>query len=286
MITDPERGEIICSSCGRVMLDRIQDVGPEWRAFTAAEANDRSRTGIPTSLARYDMGLYTIIGQTDKDARGQKLDLSIRSTMGRLRAWDFRTQAYTSADKNLQQAFNELGRLKDKLGLSDAIIEKSAYIYRKAHERGMVRGRTISGILAAALYIACRELRNPRTLKDIAIIINIKRKDIARIYKLLVIELDIKIPVVDPMNCITMIANKVNLREKTRRKAMSIMHDVTKREISAGKNPMGLAASVLYLSCLKTGEYRKQINFAEAAGVTEVTIRNICRNLKNPPLLL
>jgi transcription initiation factor TFIIB len=241
---------------------------------------------MPTSLARHDMGLATIIGRTDKDASGQVLNAAMRSTMNRLRTWDIRTQAHTPTDRNLRQAFSELNRLKDKLGLSDAIIEKSAYIYRKSRESKLIRTRAINSVLAAAVYIACREMRNPRTLKDIAIIINIKRKDIARIYKLLVIELDIKIPVVDPMNCIAMIANKVNLREKTRRKAMSIMHDVTKREISAGKNPMGLAASVLYLSCLKTGEYRKQINFAEAAGVTEVTIRNICRNLKNPPLLL
>ena len=47
--------------------------------------------------------------------------------------------------------------LKDKLGLSDAIVEKTAYIYRKVEHRGLVKGRTIPGMLAAAIYLACRK---------------------------------------------------------------------------------------------------------------------------------
>jgi transcription initiation factor TFIIB len=280
MVTDPESGEIICRNCGIVMLDKIQESRPEWRAFTADDDNDRSRTGTPSSLARHDMGLSTVIGRADKDASGNAIDVSMRSTMDRLRAWDFRTQAHTPTDRNLRQAFSELERLKDKLGLSDVIIEKTAYIYRKAQERGLVRGRTISSVLAAAIYIACRESGTSRTLKDIASISNIKRKDIARTYRLLVLELNYKIPMVDPIKCIVRVANKANLSEKTKRQAMNIMHSVTRSGISAGKDPMGLAASVLYLSCMNTGESRTQTEISEAAGVTEVTVRNRYKNLK------
>ena len=280
MVTDPESGEIICRNCGIVMLDKIQESRPEWRAFTADDGNDRSRTGTPSSLARHDMGLSTVIGRADKDASGNTIAVSMRSTMDRLRAWDFRTQAHTPTDRNLRQAFSELERLKDKLGLSDVIIEKTAYIYRKAQERGLVRGRTISSVLAAAIYIACRESGTSRTLKDIASISNIKRKDIARTYRLLVLELNYKIPMVDPIKCIVRVANKANLSEKTKRQAMNIMHSVTRSGISAGKDPMGLAASVLYLSCMNTGESRTQTEISEAAGVTEVTVRNRYKNLK------
>jgi transcription initiation factor TFIIB len=236
---------------------------------------------MPTSLARHDKGLATIIGRANKDASGQVLDAAMRSTMGRLRTWDFRTQAHTSTDRNLRQAFEHLDKLKDKLGLSDAIIEKTAYIYRKAQENGMVRGRTINSVLAASLYIACRELEVSRTLKDIATISNIKRKELARMYRLMFFKLDVKIPMVDPLKCIAKISNKINLSEKTKRQAISIMNDVTKKEISAGKDPMGIAATVLYLSCLKTDEYRSQIDIASAAGVTEVTIRNRFKDLKS-----
>jgi transcription initiation factor TFIIB len=280
-VTDPESGELICRNCGLVISDKAQESRPEWRAFTSEEANDRSRTGIPSSLARHDMGLSTVIGRTDRDASGRAIDISMRSTMGRLRAWDFRTQAHSPTDRNLRQAFSELDRLKDKLGLTDAAVEKTAYIYRKAQERGLVRGRTISAMVGAAIYIACRETGTSRTLKDIAEIGNIKRKDLARIYRIVVMELDLKIPMIDPMKCIVRVANRANLSERTKRMAMSIMKNVTKSGISAGKDPMGLAASVLYLACLNSGESKTQTDIAEAAGVTEVTVRNRYKNLKS-----
>ena len=280
MVTDPESGEIICTNCGMVISDKIQETRQEWRTFNTQEANDRSRTGMPTSLARHDMGLSTIIGRTDKDASGYKIDATMRSTMERLRTWDFRTQAHTPTDRNLRQAFSELDRLKDKLALSDAIVEKTAYIYRKAQERGLVRGRTIPAVLVSAIYIACREMGISRTLKDIATISNIKHKELARTYRLLVLELDLKVPLVDPLKCIARVANKTKLSEKTKRYAMSIMNDITKNEISAGKDPMGLAASVLYMSSLNTGDTITQMDIADAAGVTEVTIRNRFKDLK------
>jgi transcription initiation factor TFIIB len=227
------------------------------------------------------MGLSTVIGRTDKDASGRRLDVAMRSTMGRLRAWDFRTQAHSPTDRNLRQAFSELDRLKDKLGVSEAVIEKTAYIYRKAQEQGLVRGRTISAMIGAALYIACRESGASRTLKDIADIGNIKRKDLARIYRLVVMQLDLKIPLVDPMKCIVKVSNKANLSERTNRTVREIRKNVTKSGMSAGKDPMGLAASVLYLACLNTGESRTQTDIAEAAGVTEVTVRNRYKNLKS-----
>jgi len=71
--------------------------------------------------------------------------------MKRLRTWDSRIRLHTSVEKSLKQAFNELDSLKDKLGLSDVIVEKTAYIYRKAEERALLRGRAISSILAAAV---------------------------------------------------------------------------------------------------------------------------------------
>jgi transcription initiation factor TFIIB len=281
MVTDPESGEIICSNCGHVISEKALETQAEWRAFTTDEVNNRSRTGMPTSLARHDRGLATIIGRANKDASGQVLDAAMRTTMERLRTWDFRTQAHSSTDRNLRQAFEHLDKLKDKLGLSDAIIEKTAYIYRKAQENGMVRGRTINSVLAASLYIACREMEVSRTLKDIAAISNIKRKELARMYRLMFFKLNVKIPIVDPLKCIAKISNKINLSERTKRQAISIMNDVTKKEISAGKDPMGIAATVLYLSCLKTDEYRSQIDIASAAGVTEVTIRNRFKDLKS-----
>jgi transcription initiation factor TFIIB len=285
LVTDAESGENICKKCGMILSDKVQDIikRPEWHdTFSPVEINDRHyRTRIPTSLARYDMGLSTVIGKTNRDASGKKIDAAMHATMQRLRTWDSRAHIRTPYDISLIHAFNELDILKDKLALPDALVEKAAYMYRKAKGNGLTRGRTISGLVSACTYAACREMNIPRTLKDIAEASNISHKHLAKMYRLLIIELDVKVPLVDQIKCIAKVANKANLSEKTKRQAIIIMDEVTKKQVSAGKNPMGFAATILYLSCLKTGENKTQTDIAEAAGVTEVTLRNRCKELKS-----
>lgn len=272
---------MVCGNCGIVITEKPEDIiNPEWRAFTLEEKNSRSRTGAPTSLAKHDRGLATLISKTGRDASGQRLNASADSTFKRLRTWDSRTQYSSGADKNLMQAFSELDILKDKLGLSHAVIEKIAYIYRKAQERQLTRGRSISAMLSAAIYIACREMGTPRTLKDIVAASNVKRKDVARNFRVLILELDIKVPIADPMKCITKIANKSNLSERTVRQAARMMTKVVEKEITAGKHPMSLAATVLYISSIRSGENVTQAAIADAAGLTEVTLRNRIKDLK------
>ncbi len=74
--------------------------------------------------------------------------------MDRVRIWDKRSQAANSFDRNLRQAFNEMKMFAEKLAVRDEVIERAAYIYRKAVERGVTRGRSIIQISAAALYAA------------------------------------------------------------------------------------------------------------------------------------
>ena len=280
MVADGTTKERFCGGCGFVITERIEESGPEWRSFSKDEYDDRSRTGSPTSLAIHDMGLATIIGIENKDSTGKPLSASMKSRVKRLRAWDSRSQAHESADRNFRQAFSELGRLKDKLALSDAVIEKTAYIYRKALDKGLVRGRSIPGLLAAALYAACRDAGTPRTLKDVSHQINLTKKDVSRCYRLLLKELDLKMPVVDPIKYLSRIASKAGISEKVKRRALTILKKASEMEITAGKNPMALAATALYLSCEMSGENITQKVIALAAGVTEVTIRNRYKGLK------
>ena len=144
LIMDSESGEIVCSKCGMVISDKIQENKESPTFFNTEQAKDRRRTGIPTSLSRADMRLSTVIARSDKDASGYEIEPSMVSRMHRLRTWDFRTQVASGSHQNLRYAFRELDTLKDKLGLPDAIIEKTAYIYRKAQRRGLARGRSVS----------------------------------------------------------------------------------------------------------------------------------------------
>ncbi len=280
LLTDEVTGEQFCSKCGYVISEKLDASGPEWRSFQKETGVDPTRTGAPTSLMMHDRGLATIISPMNKDSSGKPLTSTMKSTIERLRTWDSRSKVNAPSDKNLRQALSELSTLKDKLSLSNAVTEKASYIYRKALEKSLVRGRSISALIAASLYAACRDAETPRTLKDITNASNVKRKDITRCYRLIHRELELKVPVVDPVQCVARIASKLEITEKTKRYAVKILKDAQERKESAGKEPMGLAASALYLSCVKNRIPVTQRDMAEAANVTEVTIRNRCKDLR------
>jgi transcription initiation factor TFIIB len=279
-ITDVETGEIICNKCGMVISERIEETNQQWHIFSAGEISRETRTGPPSTLARHDRGLYTVIGQSNRDAAGIRIDSLMHSRMQKIRKWDYRTQVATN-DRSLQQAFMGLGQLKHRLQLSDAAVEKAAYLYRKAQQKRLIHGRTISGILSAAVYIACREMGVPRTLKEIASVTNNKVKEISQDYRLLYFKLDLKVPNVDPLKYISKIASKVGLSEIAKYHAAKMLNNIIKEEKSAGKDPMGLAATVLYLAGVKNHENVTQGFIAKAAGVTEVTLRKGMKDLNN-----
>ena len=119
-----------------------------------------------------------------------------------------------------------------------------------------------------------------RTLDEISEISNVKRKELAKAYRLIVFKLDLKVPAIDPMKYIAKVANKANLSEKTKRQAMEIMYDLTTSGIIAGKDPSSLAATVLYMASRNTGEIVTQKDLAQASGKSEVTLRMRLKDLK------
>ena len=112
-------------------------------------------------------------------------------------------------------------------------------------------------------------------MKELSIISNIKKKELARCYRLIFKELDLRVPVVDPVKCLSRVASKAGIREKTKRKALEILRRTIETNGSAGKDPTGLAASIPYVACITLGDDMTQKEIAEADSVTEVTIRNV-----------
>jgi len=280
LVHDYDTGETVCGDCGLVLYEQMMDKGPEWRAFTQEEKASRSRVGVPTSYSVHDKGLSTAISQVDRDAFGRKLPLSTRLQMWRLRKWQIRSRVHSSVDRNLAQAMAELDRLSDKVYIPPPIKEKAAVTYRKALDKGLVRGRSIAAIAAAALYAACRGSGTPRTLREIAEASLVDKKDVARCYRLLLRELGVHMPIADPLTYISKIAENTGITGKTQGLAIQILRDARKRRAAAGKDPMGLAAAALYIACLKNNEKKTQKDIAEAAGVTEVTVRNRYKTLR------
>jgi transcription initiation factor TFIIB len=280
VVSDPETGELIRKDTGEVISDNMLSQGKEWRSFGIEEGANRARTGTPTSLAFHDMGLSTVIGKEATDASGNAIDTDTRMRMSRLRTWDNRSQVHSPTERSLQKAFSILSRLKDRLGLPNHITEKAAYTYRKAQDRGLVRGDTVDSVLAASIYVAARQSGVPRTLDEISEISNVKLKHAARSYRRIVTQLDIKAPIIDPSKYIMKVANKLGFDEKIKRKALELMEKAQKKNILVGKDPVSMAASILYLVNVDEGHHKTQSEIAKEAGTTEVTVRNRSKELR------
>jgi len=278
LIRDPARGEIICAVCGYVVREREIDRGPEWRAFTPEERERRSRVGAPISPLMGDT-LTTDIDWRSKDASGRQIDGARRLDIMRLRKWHTRTRVQSSIERNLSQARIELERLAAQLDLPQHVKEQALEIYRRALESGLVRGRSIESVMAAAVYAACRNLRVPRTLDEIAKFTRAGRKDVARCYRLLVREARVRVPLPDASDFVPRIAGALKLKGETVKLAKEILKKAREMGLTAGKDPAGLAAAAIYIAAIKTGDIRTQKDVARAAQVTEVTVRNRYKEL-------
>ncbi len=271
-VTDDVTGEITCSRCGCVFSEMSEDRGKERRNLSGIA--DNTRTGPGISLKRHDKGLFTVIGAQNKDSVGKSLSAKTTQMFGRLRKWDSRSQKTKSGDINLILALRELDKAQSKLMLSDAVIERAALFYRKASEKGLIRGRSVRSMAGACLYASCRDLEHNRNMSEITEQFSVKRKEVARAYRILFMELGFVVSIADPIKSITKIASKIGMDEKTTRKAIRILDAAQDAGIVAGKNPEIIAATSIYAACVITGKAISQTVISEAAGISTVSIRN------------
>ena len=279
LVSDLQNGERVCASCGLVVDENIIDMGPEWRAFTMSEKDSRTRTGLGMSYTLYDKGLSTVF-KGDRDASGNKLKDDVRIKMGRLRRYDNRSKFDETWRRNLSIAMAELDRMAVKLHVPKNVKEEAALIYRKSLKMDLIRGRSIDAFVAAAIYAACRKSKIPRPLKEISKASTRQHSEVARTYRLLLRELNLRMPIDDPMKFVPSIASKLKLKRNTEQQAIRILRKAKEQQGLTGKDPRGIAAAALYMACVDTGDKRIQKDVAAAAGTTEVTLRNRLRGLE------
>ena len=272
IITDFETGEIFCQNCGMVLSDMIFQDGKDDNMFSADIF--ASHGGNRSSLRLYDMGLATIVGKFNYDSAGRPINYKMKQTLKRMRLWDARSKTKTTSERNLRYALTEMEKLKEKLSLTDAILERSSYLYRKAAKAQLIRGRSIKGVVGACVYIACREMDATRTIMTISNNLQENRKSIAKNYRMLFQNLQLTVPIPDPLKCIVKIANYLEISEKVKREAIHIFDTIKEQGLISGKKPDVVAATIIYMAVIKTRENLSQQKISEISGVTTVSIRN------------
>lgn len=270
-------GEKVCTECGFVSKEQLISQKPEWRAFNTQEKASRSRVGMPRSMAVGDYGLHTMIDTDTRSIKG-KVSRERQLQIRRLSQWQRRV-TNSKKIRNLNQAMGILSNLCSHLHIPRRVKEQTALYYRKALKANLVRGRSIEAIMAACLYAACRLTHTQRRLKDIAEYSSSDPKELARNYRMIYNKFKLDLPRVKAHSHIPKIANKIGVKPKVQREAVSILRAAEKLKVTAGKAPSGLAAAALYIACRQGDVKITQKDTAYAAGVTEVTVRNRYKEL-------
>ena len=159
------------------------------------------------------------------------------------------------------------------------VREAAAMVYRRAVEKNLIRGRSIEGVTAAAVYAACRQCGVPRTLDEVAAASKVDRKEIGRTYRFIARELILKLMPTSPQDYTARFCSKLALSEDIKSKALEILQQAENKELTSGRGPTGVAAAAIYIASILCGERKTQREVADIAGVTEVTIRNRYKEL-------
>ena len=278
-VLDEFRGEKICSICGLVLKSKIIDPGPEWRAFDADQKKKRTRVGAPLTYTIHDKGLSTIIDFRDRDVFGRKISPRIKAQVYRLRKWQRRIRVSDAMERNLTFALSELDRMASALSLPKNLRETASKIYRNAVKNHLIRGRSIEGVAAASIYASCRLCKIPRTLQEIAEVARVDKKEIGRCYRFISHKLALNAGPTSPVEYISRFASGLKLSGKCQSTARHILQVASKKGLTSGRGPTGVAAAALYLASVLEKERRTQRDIAKIAQVTEVTVRNRFKEL-------
>lgn len=268
IISDTQRGESVCSSCGLVLQDRAMNTEQERRAFTTEEKSKRMRTGSPVTNLLPDMGLTTIIDTPSP--QNQRLYRAVK--------WQNRLPW---SKRNILIATTEIKRIGGILNLPQDVKETAAQIYKKAFNKKLLRGRSIKAMVAACIYYACRTSKIPRTMQEILDQSTVDGKELRKAYRTLIKELGLKVPSLDPTALVAKYTSELHVSSAVEKRVVEILRQVKGERFVAGKDPKGLCAAAVYIAARELGEARSQQEIAHVIGITEVTLRSRAKVMQN-----
>ncbi len=286
LVDDMQNGEIICSGCGVVVDDQIVDFGPETISSNLEDKMKLARATGQTTYSQHDLGITTEISLGAKDFSGKTINHEVASQMHNLRKWQQRIRVSTPRERRLANVLAKMGETCNGLNLSRNVLETASMIYRNLDGHVDVKGKSVVSITAATIYMACKQCDVVRSLDEICRGISpskdakSKTKLAARYYRTMVMEMgQLTAPVVTMDKYISKIANMTQTEVRVERLALEIAEKTKDSGISDGKTPNGIAAAYLYVSSVLLGQNVLQRDVSSVAGVTEVTIRNRCKEI-------
>lgn len=286
LIDDVHNGEKICSGCGLVAMEQMSDYGPESRATNLEDKMKLARATGQTTYSQHDLGIRTEIAIGTKDFSGKTINSEVANQMYNLRKWQTRIRVASPRERRLANILSKVGETCQALSLSRNVLESASMIYRNFEGQFDAKGKSVACMSAATIYMACKQCDVIRSLDEICKATGSSKDEkmnvklTAKYYRMLVMELGSNTaPVVTLDKYISKIANLAKLEVRVERLAAEIAEKTQDHSLADGKAPNGLAAAYLYIASTLLGQSILQRDVSSIAGITEVTIRNRCKEI-------
>jgi len=286
LVDDIQNGERFCSACGVIVAEQMADYGPETKSSSLEEKMKLARATGQTTYSQHDLGITTEIAIGTKDFSGKSINSQVANQMHNLRKWQQRVRVSTPRERRLSIVLAKIGETCKTLALSKNVLETASMIYRSLDGKVEVKGKSVVSISAATIYMACKQCEIVRSLDEICRglcspkDLKPKTKLAARYYRTMVMELgNSTAPVLTMDKYISKIANLTGTDVRVERLALEISEKTKDRNLADGKAPNGIAAAYLYVASILLGQNVLQRDVSSVAGVTEVTIRNRCKEI-------
>eukprot|EP00743_Colponemidia_sp_Colp-15_P007338 GILK01007923.1.p1 GENE.GILK01007923.1~~GILK01007923.1.p1 ORF type:complete len:483 (+),score=74.45 GILK01007923.1:128-1450(+) len=176
----------------------------------------------------------------------------------------------------LGRGIEEIKRLAVALDLPEEVVSRSTDLYKMAEETKVCRYKSLSAIVAAAVYIACRLESCPRTFREIDLHTTASKKDIGKCSSVLS---QFTSSAVTPASYIHRFCEKLDLPQEVTFAAAHVTAQATRQRVGEGKQAVSIAAAAIYLVCEYTNIKKTQKEISNVAMVSEVTIRGAYRDL-------
>lgn len=277
-------GRKVCRECGIVLEEHTIDWGPEWR-FLDPGLESRARTGSALKPSKPAYGLTSHIDWSGKDSSGTSLmGHQFRTTQAIRR---MHLKITSSLDRRFSDVINCVERYVSGLKLPGSIRDTAALLFRRYSKGRTLRGKTIDGVAAALVYLACRIHRETVTMQEVLEISGVSKKDFNKafneIVSILKKEYSLGNRKTASSHFVDKIVYKLKMSNKTKMlvilTAKKLLKEFEKSGFASGKGPQGLAAGAVYAACIINNVHITQKDIADAAGVTEVTVRNRYKDL-------
>lgn len=302
LIHDHSKGEYICERCGCVAIDQVEDFGRESNATDFEEKSKNTRASGSTSFALHDYGLRTEIAYGSKDYAGKSIDYQMAETMNSIRKWHIRSRIVSPQERRLSNVLTKINETCAALSLPKLLLETSAVLYRNFESSCEAKGKSIACMAAATIYLACKKCSVVRSLEEIVEATGVTDQDRSNVklaskyYRMMVMEMGVfteqapsttSVQQPTPAQSVTLaidhyiskLTNMAKIDTKVERLAIDIAHKTDDHLLADGKAPNGLAAAYIYIASMLLGVNILQRDVSSLSGVTEVTIRNRCKDI-------